>query len=271
MPWLRTTGPATSGSSRISSSTASLLPRDGSSGPRSASCSRLQMFSQRTRRLLKTRRVITSSGLCRKRSGWSAGGGELQRSWDSPAPLSSQKCGVSVLSPRHVKCSWEVPTGSRRSRQQLKLRRMSRLLTAAAIAGTVLAACGEHRVPESAPWTPLAEVEAVYGPLVTAGNHPTPDQHGTGERVGIFQDSKGTVWGLPLSAGASGEILACAPSAVHEAKVTGAFTLGATVIGSTNEPTGWRGGTGDLELLLRDQHGNIRWEAVHGGQIAAGP
>jgi hypothetical protein len=153
---------------------------------------------------------------------------------------------------------------------------MSRLPGAVAIAAAAaiaasLTACEERHAPESAPWIPLREVEAVYGPLVTAGNHPTPDQHGTGERVGIFQDSKGTLWGLPLSAGASGEILACAPAAVHEAKVTGAFTAGATVIGSTNEPTGWRGGTGDLELLLRDQRGNIRWEAVHGGQIAAGP
>jgi hypothetical protein len=153
---------------------------------------------------------------------------------------------------------------------------MSRLLTAAAIGpvliiAALLTACGERHAPESAPWTPLAQVEAVYGPLLTAGNHPTPDQHGTGERVGIFQDSKGTLWGLPLSAGSSGEILACAPAAVRDAKVTGAFTAGMTVIGSTNEPTGWRGGTGDLELLLRDQRGNIRWQAVHGGQIATGP
>ena len=153
---------------------------------------------------------------------------------------------------------------------------MSRLLTPAAVGAAVIiavlfTACEEHAAPVSAPWVPLSDVEAVYGPLVTAGNHPTPDQHGTGERVGIFQDSKGTVWGLPLSAGASGEILACAPAAVHEAKVTGAFTAGATVIGSTNEPTGWRGGTGDLELLLKDPRGNIRWQAVHGGQIAAGP
>jgi hypothetical protein len=134
-----------------------------------------------------------------------------------------------------------------------------------------ITACEERRAPASAPWTPLAEVESVFGPLVTAGNHPTPDQHGTGDRVGIFQDSKGTVWGLPLSEGAGGEILVCAPAAVREAKVTGAFTAGATVIGTTNEPTGWRGGTGDLELLLRDQRGNVRWQAVHGGQVAGAP
>jgi hypothetical protein len=43
------------------------------------------------------------------------------------------------------------------------------------------------------------------------------------------------------------------------------------VIGSTNEPTGWRGGTGDLELVLRDKQGTIRWQAVRGGDLPGGP
>ena len=31
-----------------------------------------------------------------------------------------------------------------------------------------------------APYVPLAELEAVYGPLITAGNHPTSDQSNGG-------------------------------------------------------------------------------------------
>lgn len=135
----------------------------------------------------------------------------------------------------------------------------------------VCAACGEHHDAPRAPFLPLAEVERTYGVLVTAGNHPTPGQNGTGERLGLFRDASGTVWGLPLIAFSDGRILACAPPQLHEQKVTDTFPAGSTIIGSTNEPTGWRGGTGELELLERDARGTIRWQAVRGAQLADGP
>jgi hypothetical protein len=135
----------------------------------------------------------------------------------------------------------------------------------------VIFSCGRHHDPAQALYVPLAEVETTYGPLITAGNHPTPDQNGTGERVGLFRDKDGTVWGLPVTVADSGAVLACAPPALHEQKITDTFPAGSTIIGSTNEPTGWRGGTGQLEILLRAAGGGVRWQAVHGGQIDSGP
>ena len=46
---------------------------------------------------------------------------------------------------------------------------------------------------------PLAQIESGFGRLITAGNHPTPDQHGTGDRIGLLLDAGGTIWGLPLA------------------------------------------------------------------------
>jgi len=138
---------------------------------------------------------------------------------------------------------------------------------AALLAVVVFAGCGRSREPARAEYRPLVEVEASFGKLITAGNHPTPNQNGTGERVGLFQDSSGTVWGLPLAASEDGSLLACGPPQLHEAKVTGAFPAGATLIGATNTPTGWRGGTGDLELVLREPNGNLRWLAVQGAEM----
>src|SRR5580698_8734315 len=140
-----------------------------------------------------------------------------------------------------------------------------------AIAAVALTSCGERPVRGRASYVPLAEAERVYGALITAGNHPTPDQHGTGERVGLFEDASGTVWGLPLTVASSGAVLVCAPPLVQYGHVTDTFSAGSKIIGSTNEPTGWRGGTGDLELLLRDAHGEVRWQAVGGAQLASGP
>jgi hypothetical protein len=144
------------------------------------------------------------------------------------------------------------------------------LVTLASIA-IAFASCSRRHDPGQAPYVPLAEVEAMYGPLITAGNHPTPDQNGTGERVGLFRDVNGTVWGLPVTVAKGGAVLACAPPALHEQKTTDTLPLGSTVIGSTNKPTGWRGGTGKLEILLRDASGAIQWRAVRGGQIDTGP
>jgi hypothetical protein len=131
--------------------------------------------------------------------------------------------------------------------------------------------CGKPQDRPRAPYLPLATVEATYGQLVTAGNHPTADQHGTGERVGIFRDAAGTVWGLPLTVENSGAVLACAPPGLRDAKSTGTLPSGSTVIGATNEPTGWRGGTGGLELLLRGADGAIRSLSVQSAALENGP
>jgi len=105
---------------------------------------------------------------------------------------------------------------------------------------------------------------------VIAGNHPTPNQNGTGQRVGLFQDAGGTIWGLPLIVSSGGELLACAPALLHDQQVTDTFPRGSAIVGATNEPTGWRGGTGELELLLRDSRGVSRRQAIHGAELAAG-
>jgi hypothetical protein len=139
-----------------------------------------------------------------------------------------------------------------------------------AAAAVVFTACG-GRTPQRAQYAPLAEVEAIYGRLITAGNHPTQDQNGTGERIGLFQDASGAVWGLPLSVSQNGAVLACAPPALHEAKVTDTFPTGSTIIGTTNQPTGWRGGTGNLELLLRDHGSAVAWQTVRGAALDSGP
>jgi len=134
-----------------------------------------------------------------------------------------------------------------------------------------LAACSTHQNRPRARYVPLTEIESVFGPIITAGNHPTANQMGTGDRLGLFRDSAETSWGLPLAITADGTVLGCAPLAVHDAPVTDSYPAGATIIGATNKPTGWRGGTGKLELLLRDSHGRVQWRAVSGSHIDVGP
>lgn len=133
-----------------------------------------------------------------------------------------------------------------------------------------LTGCGTHHQPARAAYIPLAEAERDYGPLITAGNHPSPQQSGTGERVGLFRDTDGTVWGLPVILASGGSTLVCAPPTLRQAEATDYFPAGATIIGATSEPTGWRGGTGDLELVMRDAQGSVQWQSVHGSQLATG-
>src|SRR4051794_30463760 len=118
-----------------------------------------------------------------------------------------------------------------------------------------VASCAGHRDRPRAPYVPLAQLEGAYGRLITAGNHPTPDQNGTGDRVGLFLDTNGTVWGLPVTIAAGGVVLGCAPPGLHDTQVTDTYPRGATILGATNAPTGWRGGTGKLEILFREANG----------------
>jgi hypothetical protein len=99
-------------------------------------------------------------------------------------------------------------------------------------AALLLTTCGRRPDPPRAPFMPLADLERTYGHLITVGNHPTPDQNGTGDRVGFFLDDKGQIWGLPLNVTASGDVLACAPPAMHDAKVTDTYPSGDAIVGS---------------------------------------
>jgi len=151
------------------------------------------------------------------------------------------------------------------------MHRLRRGLIAVVASGAIgLASC--HRPPETvrAQYLPVAEVERTFGPLIGAANQPTQDQHGNGTRVGLFRDPGGTIWGLPLSVGKDASVLACAPPALRHAEVTDHLAPGSSIAGSTNRPSGWRGGTGDLELLLRDTDGTIRRQAVRGADLPGG-
>ena len=117
----------------------------------------------------------------------------------------------------------------------------------------------------------MPETEAIFGPLMTTGNHPTPDQYGTGERVGLFTDRDGTIWGLPVAIAEDGELRVCASPAFRAAGVTDTFPARAVIIGTTNAPTGWRAGTGNLELVFRDAGGAVRRQAVASSYPAKGP
>jgi hypothetical protein len=132
-------------------------------------------------------------------------------------------------------------------------------------------ACSRQPTPQRSPYVPVSQLETKYGRLIAASNHPTTYQNGTGERVGLFQDREGTVWGLPLILATDGSVLGCAPQLLQDARVTDTFPAGTTIAGATNRPTGWRGGTGKLELLIRDSRGKIHWKEVAGGEIEAGP
>jgi hypothetical protein len=145
------------------------------------------------------------------------------------------------------------------------------MLAAMAGAAIALTACAEKQsVPQRAQFVPIADVEATHGPLIGAANHPTPNQNGNGERVGLFRDAAGAVWGLPLAITADSGVLVCAPPALAHAEVTDSIAAGSSIVGATNTPTGWRGGTGNLELLLRDAHGKIYRQAVHGAALPDG-
>jgi len=69
-----------------------------------------------------------------------------------------------------------------------------------------------------------------------------------------------------------GGVLGCAPPMLRDAPVSDTLPADAVdIIGAANEPNGWRGGTGKLELLLRDAQGKVRWHPVAAGQIKSGP
>lgn len=137
------------------------------------------------------------------------------------------------------------------------------------LAGCIALSCGGTE-PRRAALGGLSELEQRYGELLTVANHPTPDQHGTGERLGIFRDANGTIWGIPLLLDARGNVAGCLKEKIESLPVTDTLPSDtAEIIGGTNTPTGWRGGTGELELVVRASDGKLRWIAVRSGDVPA--
>jgi len=140
------------------------------------------------------------------------------------------------------------------------------------IVGLLLGSSCSTESPARASYVPVDQLEATYGHLITLANAPTPDQNGTGDLMGLFRDDRGTIWGLPLSISADGTVLGCAPPSLHDVPVSGVLPADVVeIVGAANEPTGWRGGTGKLGLLLRDAQGKLRWYSVAPAEIMAGP
>ena len=131
--------------------------------------------------------------------------------------------------------------------------------------------CNPPKQPHAA-YVPVSQLEQSYGKLLTVSNAPTPDQHGTGDRLGIFRDSSGTVWGIPLTIAENGDLLGCTPPMLREFAVTDTLPADAVdIIGAVNQPSGWRGGTGKLELLIRDAKGGLRLHPVASAEVKTGP
>jgi hypothetical protein len=70
--------------------------------------------------------------------------------------------------------------------------------------------CNQPKQPHAA-YVPISQLEPSYGQLITVSNAPTQDQHGTGDRLGLFRDIGGTVWGIPITIADNGDLLGCAP------------------------------------------------------------
>lgn len=131
--------------------------------------------------------------------------------------------------------------------------------------------CNSRQQPHAA-YVPISQLEPSYGQLITVSNAPTQDQHGTGDRLGLFRDSGGTVWGIPLTIADNGELLGCAPPLLREFAITDTLPAdGVDIVGAVNQPSGWRGGTGKLELLVRDERGQLRLHPVAAAEVKTGP
>ena len=159
-------------------------------------------------------------------------------------------------------------TDKRRSREASRFTPIVRGCCVALAA--LVIACGRDRPrPSLIPSAPIAGLELRWGKLVAAANFPTGQQSGTGTRVGFFLDSTGTLWGIPLSVTpGSGRLHGCAPPELQRAPVTDSLSAEIhQVIGATNAPTGYRMGTGRLELLGRDRTGAVRLQSVAGGDL----
>lgn len=99
-------------------------------------------------------------------------------------------------------------------------------------------ACVRRSEPPRASLVPLIDLEDTFGNLITAGNHPIPDQNGTGDRLGLFLELM-EPFGAYRSRLCPQARCWLAPPALHGAAVTDRYSAGATVVGATDEPTNW--------------------------------
>lgn len=135
-----------------------------------------------------------------------------------------------------------------------------------------LSGCQREQRPRADHNVPVDQLEKSYGRLITVSNMPTPDQNGTGDRMGLFRDESSTFWGIPLTIGDGGSVTGCAPPTLRQVPLSDTLPANtAEIVGASNEPTGWRGGTGKLELLLRDAQGGLRWHTVEAVEIKTDP
>jgi hypothetical protein len=130
--------------------------------------------------------------------------------------------------------------------------------------------CRNSKPPKAA-YVRISQLEPNFGRLITVANAPTPNQHGTGDRLGLFKDDAGTVWGIPLMIADNGDLLGCAPTKLREFSVTDTLPGDVEIVGATNEPNGWREGTGKLELMLRDKNGELHSHPIKAGEVKNGP
>ena len=157
------------------------------------------------------------------------------------------------------------------TRKLIRERRARLIVLAGVFVIFLTASCSRKPEQPKAVYAPIAQIEQSYGRLIATANMPTPDQNGTGDRLGLFRDDTGTIWGIPLMYDEGGKLLGCAPPMLRDAPATDnipADTL--DIAGAFNEPSGWRGGTGKLELLFRDAGGGFHWQSITSGMMKAG-
>ena len=68
----------------------------------------------------------------------------------------------------------------------------------------------------------------------------------------------------------NGDLLGCAPPKLREFSITDTLPDDVEIVGATNEPNGWREGTGKLELLLRNKKGELNRRPITAGEVKDG-
>ncbi|MDH3492047.1 MAG: hypothetical protein OEM82_00735 [Acidobacteriota bacterium] len=125
-----------------------------------------------------------------------------------------------------------------------------------------VSACVEER-PRHGYTNSAEELEKRFGKIITVANLPTPDQYGTGDKIGLFRDKDDTFWGIPVSVGENQSLVGCAPPNLDSIQVSDTLPSDTVkIVGAANEPTDWRGGTGSLKLLLLTSQNKLRWRTV---------
>jgi hypothetical protein len=126
----------------------------------------------------------------------------------------------------------------------------------------LFSACTEER-PRQAYEISAEDLEKRFGKIITVANIPTSSQYGTGNKVGLFRDKDDTFWGIPVSIGENQSLVGCAPPDLDKVQISDTLPSDTVnIVGAANEPTAWRGGTGELRLLIRTSQNKLRWQTV---------